>query len=302
MICFLLAVVCLAEFGPAGAENRGQRAAEPYDTYRSFASNAEGRYFTMTSEGTAVLELIPAFGRLFASVGYYMGETSLYSYYAAELIPACEMETGTCSGSASDTSFDVTVHSFSNMSMAGNYWPGETRQRLTLIPGGLLLSNYSGTGDALISKESILLNWSGEVPGMFPYGPEQAESMAGSDGNAGIPDTMTGTLSASWQDGAEQHTVKISLDPDGTILVLKEHDNGLPPLLMKGGFAVSEEDEGSHRLCYLMSSPSSGLMPYMGCVQVRIMDEAMIFSDPQQSGDDLLLPMSAEEIVYYRNP
>ena len=249
LICLFLAVVCLAGgFEPIGAENRGQMAAETFDTYRSFASNAEGRYFTMTSEGTVVLELIPAFGRLFASVGYYMEETSLYSYYAAELIPVCEEETGTCSGSASDASFDVTVHSFSNMSMAGNYWPGETRQRLTLIPGGLLLSNYSGTGDALISKESTLLKWSGEVPGMFPYGHEQAESLTESDGNDGIPDTMTGTLSASWQDGAEQNTVKISLDPDGTILVLKEQDNGFPPLLMKGGFAVSDEEDGSHLL------------------------------------------------------
>ena len=41
-------------------------------------------------------------------------------------------------------------------------------------------------------------------------------------------------------------------------------------------------------------------MPYMGCVQVRIMDDALILSDPQQSGDDLLLPMGAEKMVYYR--
>ena len=169
----------------------------------------------------------------------------MYSYYAAELIPVCRPEDGNCEGNATDTSFDMKERIFSNMSMAGNYWPGETVQRFTLIPGGLLLSNYSGDGDALISKESVLLKWSGEVPGMFPYGPAEAGLMSGGNVLAEIPDPLTGTIAASWlQDGMET-TIRLLLSRDGTILALRDQDMELPPLLRKGGFSVSNAGQRS---------------------------------------------------------
>ncbi len=269
------------------------------ETFRVFAENAEGRYFTSTPDGIVVLEVIPAFGRLFASVGYYMGERSLYSYYAAELIPLCQTEDTVCFDSASRSSFDVAVRLFSNMSMAGNYWPGETRQRLTLIPGGLLLSNYSGDGDALISKESTMLRQNSDVPGIFPYGYDEARNMAGGAESTDKLAGLTGLMSKTWQEGGEEKTVWLSLDPDGTILILKEQDAGLPPLLLKGGYVVPEAEDGSLSLYYLMSSPYSGLMPYMGCVEVRIEGPSLVVSHSLHSDDDLLLPANAAKMVYY---
>ena len=300
LLCFMVvSVFMLGCFEAVSAKALPQTAAGTSDAFRTFASEAEGRYFTTTSEGTAVLELIPAFGRLFASVGLYMEENSLYSYYAAELIPVCDGQDQACGGIADVTSFDVIVRIFSNMSMAGNYWPGETWQRLTLIPGGLLLSNYSGTGDALISKGSTLLKRSGEVPGMFPYGSAETQSMAGGAVNTDKLAGLTGVMSVSWQEGGEETTVWLSLDPDGTILVLKDQGSSYPPLLLKGGYVVPEAEDGSLSLYYLMSSPSSGMMPYMGCVGVRIEGPSLVVTHLPESDDDLLLPMNAEKTVYY---
>ena len=277
-----------------------QPVTDPAGSFSAFAQNAEGRYFTSIEDGFAVVELIPAFDRLFASVGYYMGEKSLYSYYAAELIPVCRPEDGYCEGIASDTSFDVKVRIFSNMSMAGNYWPGETVQRLTLIPGGLLLSNYSGDGDALISKESVLLKWSDEVPGIFPYGPAEAGLLSGEDIMAEIPDALTGTMAASWLQDVVETTIRLQLSRDGTILELRDQDAVLPPLLMKGGFSVSDAGDGSYRLCYLMSSPSSGMMPYSGCVSARAEADALVISRSAEEYDDLMLPDNTGELRYRR--
>ena len=230
-----------------------------------------------------------------------MGERSLYSYYAAELIPVCPTEDPGCTGNASESSFDVAVRLFSNMAMAGAYWPGETRQRLTLVPGGLLLSNYSGDGDALISKESTLLKRDGSVPGMFPYGPGEADRMAGNDGGSGIPAALTGSFRAVLQDEGETASVWFSLDRDGTILMLRDQDAGDPPLLLKGGASASKGEDGSYRLCWLMSSPSSGQMPYSGCVNARMEDDTMVVSHSQDLDDDLMVPYHAAEMVYVRD-
>ena len=297
-LSLLLLIAAMASLSGGFTAASAENAPEPF---RSFAENAEGRYFTSTSEGTAVLELIPAFGRLFASVGYYMGERSLYSYYAAELIPVCRTEDPGCTGNASGSSFDVSVRLFSNMAMAGTYWPGETRQRLTLVPGGLLLSNYIGEGDALISKGSTLLERNGSVPGMFPYGPAEADRMAGNDGVSGIPAALTGSFSAVLQDEGKTASVWISLDRDGTILMLRDQEAGDPPLLLKGGFSASEGEDGSYRLCWLMSSPSSGQMPYSGCVNARMERDRMVVSHSQDNDDDLMLPYNAAEMVYVRD-
>ena len=280
----------------SGAADETEQSA----AFRSFVQNAEGRYFASTDDGFAVLEMIPAFGRLFASVGYYMGENSLYSYYAAELIPLCQTENADCDGVSSDSSYDLNVRLFSNMSIAGNYWPGETVQRLTLIPGGLLLSNYRGDGDALISKENTLLKWNGEVPGIFPYGPAEAEMMSGTDATTSIPGSLSGTFGTSRQEDGTETAVKLSLSPDGTILMLRDQGTELPPLLLKGGFSVSEADGGSYRLCYLTSSPSSGTMPYSGCVSARPGSDGLVISKSDEGPDDLLIPYNAEEEFYVR--
>lgn len=299
LILIVFAAVMASLSGRLGAVSaETQRAAGTSEMFRAFTENAEGRYFTTTSEGITVLELIPAFGRLFASAGEYMGERSLYSYYAAELIPICQTESMECSGMASASSYDFTIRLFSNMALAGNYWPGETRQRLTLVPGGLLLSNYSGDGDALISKESILLNLSGDVPGIFPYGPAEAKRMHGYDGYSVIPESLEGSFNASWQDGDQNTSVRLSFSRDGGILLLRDQDPAYPPLLLKGGFTVSEEADGSIILCYLMSSPSSGAMPSSGCVKARLDGASLIISHPQENDDDLMLPYTAAEVVY----
>lgn len=289
---FLCAVLCCG--AAAAAADLPVGIAEPFD---AFIHAAEGRYFTETEEGTAVLELIPAFGRLFASVGYYMDGGSLYSYYAAELIPVCASQPGICLADHFASSFDLTVRLFSNMSMAGNYWPGETAQRLTLTSAGLMLSHYSGTGDALITKSAVLLIRDQDLPGMFVYGPEYAEMI----GNAGQMFPVPEKLQEDWQADGGEVTIQLSFGEDGMMYFLKDQGTEQPPLLLKGGFWLPEGKNGQYQLCYLMSSPSSGTMPYSGCVMMVIDDNALIVTPAPGESDTVFLPEGFESMRYERN-
>ena len=73
LLCFMVvSVFMLGCFEAVSAKALPQTAAGTSDAFRTFASEAEGRY-----DDLIVLDLIPAFGRLFASVGLYMEENSL---------------------------------------------------------------------------------------------------------------------------------------------------------------------------------------------------------------------------------
>ncbi len=293
-----LAVIFLAgHSGIIFAEVQATRPDAISDTFRQFIENTEGRFFAMTENGLSVLELIPAFGRLFASVGYYMEGESLYSYYAAELIPVCFVQPENCQQQYSGSSIDFQVRLFSNMSYAGNYWPGETRQRLSTVSDGLMLSNYSGDGDGLISKMSTLLMRNDNVPGILPYGPEKADNMYSAGGSVSVPEAMAGTWGTSWIEDGQETTAHVSFGKDRTITYLRDQGTDAPPLLLKGGFSFSSDNV----LCYLMSSPASGSMPYTGCVQAQTGPDSVIFKRLPESFDDLLLPANKAETEYKRD-
>ena len=170
----ILTILLVLSVSITATAETGENSSRPYD---QFMEKAAGRYITVTEDGTVVLELIPAFGNLFGAVGYYM-EGSLYSYYAAEFTPACIFTEDGCSTlSTSPFSLDFVIQFYSNMSNAGMYWDGLSQQRLTLLSDNLLLSNYAGNGDGLISKNKVLMVRSEYAPTLFPYNAEMAEGL-----------------------------------------------------------------------------------------------------------------------------
>lgn len=298
----LIMVFLMLLKGPAftaSADNEAQAGSDAAERFALFAENAAGRYFTTTADGFTVLELINAFGKLFASVGYYTESGTLYSYYAAELLPVCLTEPeADCT--LTDSSADFFVRLFSNMSFAGNYWPGTTRQLLTLVPGGLHLGNYSGDGDALVSKNSLLLYRNDDAPGITPYGPQMAESMYGLEPDAELTAAIAGTWSTVSESGDEAISVYLSLAADGTAMFLRENGTDQPPLLLKGGFAAARENDHTYRFCYMTSSPSSGAMPYTGCALLTPLPDTLIFAPLPEGYDDILCPTPSAQIKYER--
>ena len=238
---------------------RTVRADSPADdAFKAFMDDASGRYFIGENDGFTVLELIPAFGKLFASSAHYTKEASLYAYSASELLPL----------TGSPTSFDFKICSFSNMYMGDIYWKGETRQRLTLQPRGLMISDYRGDGDPLISKSTVFLIKRDNIPTIFPYDPASAQKMYGNSGETALPEYLEGVWRASLMSNGAEVIVTLSLESDGTLTLLREPPNNYPPILAKGGYVLSRGLEDIFTLCYLASSPSHGTMPYNGCVKL----------------------------------
>ena len=281
LICFA-AVLMFCSFGPALADRTDD------DAFRAFMEDAAGRYFTGDEDGFTVLELIPAFGKLFASSASYTKEATLYAYSASELLPLTGVP----------ASFDFRIRSFSNMSRAGNYWEGETRQLLTLQPRRLLISNYRGDGDPLISKSTVLLMRRDDLPTIFPYDPSSAQKMYGDTVPTALPEYLKGVWRASVTSNGDEETVAyLSLESDGTMTLLREHPENYPPILAKGGYVLSRDSEDIFTLCYLVSSPSQGTMPYNGCVKLWSDGNGMILED---KGDEFryLLTMGMDLIGF----
>ena len=272
-LCFA-AVLILCSFGSVCAESWADA------DFKAFMDAAAGRYFSVNEDGFTVLELIPAFGKLFASSANYTNNSSLFAYSASELLPI----------TGAPRSFDFEIRSFSNMSGGGYYWKGETRQRLTLQPRGLLISDYRGDGDPLISKSTVLLMQRNDLPTIFAYDPSSAQSMYG---NTGTTVSLPGYLKGVWRasvmsDGAEV-TAYLSLESDGTMTLLREPPNNYPPILAKGGYVLSQDSEDILTLCYLVSSPSHGTMPYNGCVKLWSDGTGMILEDKGEEFRYLLM-------------
>ncbi len=228
----IAAVLMLCSFGPVCAE----RTAD--DAFTAFMDDAAGRYFSADEDGFTVLDLIPAFGKLFASSVSYIKEASLYSCSASELLPV----TGGL------WAYDFRIRSFSNMSRGGNYWEGETRQRLTLQPRGLLISDYRGDGDPLISKSTVILKQRDDLPTIFTYDPSSAQSMYGNIGTTDPPGYLQGVWRASvMSDGAEV-IVYMSLESDGTMTMLRNTPENYPPILAKGGYVLSRDSKDTDEI------------------------------------------------------
>lgn len=267
-------------------------------TLDKFMSEVAGRYFTVINDETVVLELIPSFGHLFGSVGYYM-EGSLYSYYAAEFTPVCWLSDEKCTAQYSSRSMDFVVQLFSNMSYGGNYWEGLSQQRLTLLADDLLLSHYAGNGYGLITQDMILMVKSDKAPTLFPYNTDMAEGFLEKNRINQIPDFLTGSFRSSWIDDGVEFVQLISFDENGEMMLLRQTDDLEPPLLLKGGYALADKDDGSYDLCYLMSSPSSGTMPFSGCAAVRNHSGALIIEEFTDDWSQFLTGPAARQLYVY---
>ncbi len=297
LLTALLLFLCFLRGVSAGDTGNGVPNETVSAAFGRFCENAAGRYSLSTDNETAVLELIPAFGRLFASAAYYMGGRSLYSYYAAELIPACPTRPDLC-GNDSENSFMLGVRSFSNMSYAGNYWPGEAFQRVTPDDPGLVLSGFEGDGDPLLSAEAAQLVRDPSAPSVFVYAP----------GDGSVPDRfafdfmLPEHLAGTWRSGDAEGSVSVSFGADKRIMLLSDpagSPSDVPPELYIGTYSLLKTQADSFVLCYFMSRPDTGAMPYEGCAMLKTGGGELTVSR-MEDRDCLLLPGSAEVTVFSR--
>ncbi len=289
-LCFL----CSVSAGDTGNGVPDETASEAFGR---FCENAAGRYSLRTDYETAVLELIPAFGRLFASAAYYMDGRSLYSYYAAELIPACPMRPDLC-GNDSDNSFMLSVRSFSNMSYAGNYWPGNSCQRLTLNEKGMLLSDFEGDGDPLLTAEVSQLVRDPSLPSVFVYVPDGGSVPDKFGFEFMVPEYLEG----AWRSGNEDGSVSVLFGADKKILLLSDpagSPSDRPSELYIGSYSLLKTQADTFVMCYIMSRPDTGEMPYEGCALLETGGGELSASRIEERGC-LLLPGAGEKITYSR--
>ncbi len=265
--------------------------------FERFCENAAGRFNYSNDYETAVLELIPAFGRLFASAAYYMEGGSLYSYYAAELTPACIAGSESC-GDDTEFSFALNVRYFSNMSYAGNYWPGDTSQRLTLNDQGLLLSDYEGDGDPLLSAEAVQLFRDSSAASVFVYAPEGGSVPEKFSFEFMVPEYLEG----DWRFEQDDSKISVSFGADKKITLLYDpvgSPSEKPSEIYIGTYSLLKTQADIFVLCYIMSRPDSGTMPYEGCARLQTGGPGLTVS---RIGEDdcLLIPGSGDTGIYSR--
>ena len=298
LLALLLLTGCLAG---ARAE-RALSSAEALAAFRTFGANAAGRYAVQMDDDLVVVELIPAFGRLFASVAYYM-EGSLYSFLAAELTPDDLTQAANRAGN-SETSFTLNVRSHSIMSNAGQYWPGEAKQRFTLTGDGLLLSGFAGDGSALVSAEDTALLRAEDVPGVLVYGPADAAMAYDVGARVDAPEAMTGAWSATWRADGVDRVVRMELAADGMMTVLLTAFDGRPARLLRGGYALLPAADNTYALHYLLSAVDSGTMPFEGSARLAPDGNGLAVSAFELSegwtDECLLLPDEETTVVYER--
>ena len=99
--------------------------------------------------------------------------------------------------------------------------------------------------------------------------------------------------------GAESD-VQFFLGQDGMMYYLRDQGAEQPPLLLKGGFWLPEETNGICKVCYLMSSPSSGTMPYSGCINMHIDGGFLTAMCAPMEYDELFLPEGSKTVLYER--
>ena len=292
----LMAALILALCAPAAgaAKGKAMTSGEAMAAFRTFSEDAAGRYVLEREEDMLVLELVPAFGRLFASVMCYM-EDSLYSYYAAELSPGDLTREENRTGNSA-VSFAVDVRAYSNMSRAGRYWPGKARQRLTLIGDTLAITGFQGDGEALVSDKSVLLARNDGAPGRNRYTPAMVRRVFGRTGRVDPPDALAGDWNATWRLAGVERGARMTLGADGTMTALLDGGD-TPPQLLRGGYALSLADNGVYTLFYMMSALDTGAMPHTGWAHLELDDGALVVSAVE--GEDCLLLPEGEAMIAY---
>ena len=298
MTALLIALLTLAlSASTAGAaQGEAMTAEEAMLAFRAFSREAAGKYVLRQEEDTVVLELTPAFGRLFASVMNFKDD-SLYAYYAAELSPGDLSREENRRGNSAD-SFRLSVRSYSNMSRAGQYWPGNVSERLTLIGKTLVLADVQGDGEPLAGAKRALFTRRDDAPDATPYTPQMVRRVFGSVGQVATPEALTGDFNASWRIDGVEYAARLRLGSSGGMTALLDAGDA-PPRLLRGGFALSLEDNGVYTLFYMLTATDTGTMPHAGWARVEPDDGALILS-AMEDEDCLLLPEGEDMIAYER--
>lgn len=303
MIALLLSLTLLLG-GLVGARaDDAMTSEEALLAFRAFRENAAGRYVAQLDGDLVVLELTPAFGKLFASVAYYMAGESLYSYYAATLAPGDLTRAENRAGN-SESSFLLTVRSYSNMSNAGDYWPGEAKQRFTLTAEGLEISEFDGNGEALVSSEDIAFLESADAPTVLCYGPDDVAMIYDIDARVDAPDAFLGAWSATWRWDGIDCVSRMALDKDGMMTLLLTPFDGRPPRLMRGGYALLPMEDGAFALHFVLSDIASGTMPIAGSARLALDGSALtagaLALENGYTDDCQLVPDGEAEVAYER--
>ena len=265
-----------------------------------FCENIAGRYSFSDEFETVVIELIPAFGRLFAATAYYMNGESLYSYYASELTPACSESTGNCSNDNED-SFLLNVRSYSNMSYAGNYWPGDPIQRITRTAEGIFLSDFEGDSNPLFTDQNTLLLQDDSAPSIFIYKPESSSLPDRFRFAFMIPPALTGNWIPTEPPVNSAGPVGVSFQEDKSIMLLTApaaDESETPAGLYAGTYTLLNTRTDDYVLCAFMSRPDSGGMPYESCALLHIDGDKELTVSRLPEYDCLLLPESEESMKY----
>ena len=268
--------------------------------FMRFCENIAGRYSFSDEFETVVIELIPAFGRLFAATAYYMNGESLYSYYASELTPACSESTGNCSNDNED-SFLLNVRSYSNMSYAGNYWPGDPIQRITRTAEGIFLSDFEGDSNPLFTDQNTLLLQDDSAPSIFIYKPESSSLPDRFRFAFMIPPALTGNWIPTEPPVNSAGPVGVSFQEDKSIMLLTApaaDESETPAGLYAGTYTLLNTRTDEYVLCAFMSRPDSGGMPYESCALLHIDGDKELTVSRLPEYDCLLLPESEESMKY----
>ena|GEM_PF-3720319 len=290
LIVFLVAALLAGCLSGARAETGENGASgEALTAFRAFSESAAGKYLCWREDDVAVLELVPAFGRLFASVAYYY-EDCLYSYYAVCLQPDDLTQAALRAGN-SETSFALNARSHSNMSYAGAYWPDEEKWRLTLTADGLVLADLLNGGESAYLRAD-------DAPSVLCYGPEEAAMRYGA-GTEGVPEALAGAWCATWRVNGEDSVARVSIGADGCLTMLLSGGAERPPMLLRGGCVIEAAGEGAWTLRYLMSGLSSGTMPYEGGAVLSV-DGDELHVSALEGEDSLLLPEGEAAVSYRR--
>ena len=279
---FLCVCIAFSRFVSANAESEDMKLTSED---RSFNERVVGTYSGKVGDRVVSIEIISEFGRLYAFT------SDQYSYYATELIPV---------GDDDDWSSDsrlMSLRSWSNMSYAGLYFPGDAVQRLTITKNGIKLSDFEGDSDPLVSEDAVFLLRTGNKKKTFPYGQEAVGYVYELENKVETPEWILGQWNASWRMNGTDVISRVRFDDDSVMTLLLEYSDGGPPLLAKGGYAVIDRGIDGFCLCYMVNALHSGLMPMAGCASL-VGDEGLELIAAE--GEDSLLLPASESYVEYR--
>ncbi|MBQ8954212.1 MAG: hypothetical protein IJ048_08855, partial [Clostridia bacterium] len=138
-----------------------------------------------------------------------------------------------------------------------------------------------------------------DAPSVLCYGPEDVDLRFNTSGKAETPEALQGSWHASWRVEGVDAIARVRFDADGVMTLLLDRQDGRPPQLLRGGYALIPADENAYTLCYLLSALESGAMPYAGSAGLTL-DGGSLAVTAIDLEDCLLLPEGEAALDYER--